>query len=157
MKRTGKSQQLSLLGFADFTKNLLVVWQIASVNSREFRVLEILRRKNRVLQPPADSEIRIIPYDSPLALGMIEITALVQELGRVAQHQIPMSEPGGYIHLELVVGGQPRAFPFAEMWRPASYVHDHVQHFAPDNTAQFRLSVVVDIRRGSPHFGKWES
>ena len=123
--------------------------KLLSNDGRERRVATILIRQNRVLYAPFNAEFGVIPEYPTLIFGTVEVAALIKELGRFAQHYIPVCEPGRNVYLSPILGGKHGALPLSERWRARPYVNSYVEHFSRNHPAQLGLWVFDLIMEAS--------
>ena len=90
---------------------------------------------------PVDAEVRVVPGDRALRLRGVEAVALVLEDHLFAQNAEPVGEAPRDEELAVVVPGEFDRHVPPEGRRAFADVHSHVQHGAPDDSHELRLSV----------------
>ena len=85
----------------------------------------------------------VIVGDAALAGGVIDIGALVAELGHIAQHQEAVGKALGDIEHLLVLLAQGHAHPLAKGGAVGAAVHGHIVHLALGHAHQLALGVVL--------------
>lgn len=73
---------------------------------KRFRSLVLGRQDGRDVRGPVDGQGRVVPQKAALVCRRVVVRGLVQELGRVAEHDETVRKTLGYPELVLVVGGQ---------------------------------------------------
>src|ERR1700693_3722896 len=153
MKSIRKSQQL--FDFSAWLRSPTspVIRQLLQGNAGKRRISPVLIGQGRGLYTPVDSDTRIVPQDAALILRMVKVTALVKELGGLAQNQIAVREPGWHVHLAPILRRKYPALPLAEMRRAVSDINHHIKHLALNHTAKLglrMLNLIVQSPQGVP-------
>src|SRR5258708_11787347 len=102
----------------------------------------VLGREQRFLHRPVDAGR--IPQDADLVRAVVEIGALVLDLGDVAQHAEPVREPRRDEHLAEVLLGKHRGGPAAEGLRAGAAVDRGVEDLPTQGAHQ------LPLRPGAP-------
>ena len=87
-------------------------------------------------------ECGIVPDDSALICGIIEVAALVKELNPFTEGDKTMGKTSGNVDLILLASGKKQASPPAESWRSNPDVQGHVKRLPFNNSAEFCLWVM---------------
>jgi hypothetical protein len=93
--------------------------------------------------------LRIIPQHAAIILGMVKVPALVKKLGRLAQHQIPVREAWGHVHLPLILSGKYPAFPLPKSRGTESDVYHDIKYLSVDDAAYLGLRMLYLIVKSS--------
>src|SRR5205814_43652 len=115
----------------------------------EGRERGVLLREQRVADGPGDADARIVPAEADLVGAVVEVGALVDDLGRLAQHAEAVGETGRDEHLAEVVAGELRAGPLAEGGRARADVDRDVENLALQRADQLALRL-SDLRVQAP-------
>src|SRR5262245_6768826 len=99
----------------------------------------ITARKNRVANRPRDRQRRVVPRNPDLAVRVVEVRALVLDLGGRRDHAEAVREARGDIALAEVVGAQADDNPASERRRAATHVNRDVEDLALDDAHQLAL------------------
>ena len=99
----------------------------------------VLRREQRVADRPGDADLRIVPAEADLVGGVVEVGALVGDLGHLAQHAEAVGEPRRDEHLAEVVCPERGGRPFAEGGGAGADVDGDVEDLAPQHADQLAL------------------
>ena len=81
---------------------------------------------------PVNSQIRVIPCESPLGLRRIVIVAFVLEYHGLSQHAETMGETPGNEYLTVILSGKFHGNVPAECRRTFPYVHSHIKNRPAD-------------------------
>ena len=100
---------------------------------------------------PFDPDLRIIPCQSPLISGMIEISTLIAELRDLRENQEPVGEAFRNIELFMIVLGQDLTIPFSVCAASLSQIHRHIKNTAADHTHQLSLRVLLLKMKTAQH------
>lgn len=99
-------------------------------------------------QRPSDSDRGIVPRDTTLFLGVVQLVALVDELGLFTQHQESMGEALGDEKLLPVLIAERHAYIPTPCRASPAEINRHVVHLALDDPYQLRL--LMDLLKMQP-------
>jgi hypothetical protein len=103
------------------------------------RFLVFLGQQRRV-RGPLDSDFRIVPEQSQLVAGRVEISAFVLEESRVTQHDKAMCKTWRDVELPLVLVGKVKPMPPAESRRIPAQIDRDIVYFPRKHLEEFALS-----------------
>ena len=103
---------------------------------------------------PADIDGGVVVGDAAFAGGIVNIGALVAELGYVGKDQEAVGEAFGDVEHFLVLGAQGYAHPFAVGGGAGAAVYGYIVHFAHGDADQLALGVVfLEVQAPEDAFG----
>ena len=116
------------------------------------RMAAVLFREEHVcgVEPPVDTDLRVVPCDGPLALRGVAVVALVLEERLLAQYGEPVREAAGNEQLPLVLARELDGHMAAEGRRAAADVHGHVQYGTFHDAHQFPLCMFSALEMEPP-------
>src|SRR5215510_13829665 len=105
----------------------------------------VASRQDRTVDPPDNRDLGVVPGNPSLELRIVEVAALVQELGRLRQNQKAMSEAGRDVDLPAVLSREHRPLVTTKSSRAPAYVQNYVEHFALNDAAtrSLRMSNLI--------------
>src|SRR6266540_5551792 len=104
-----------------------------------------------MLDGPGDGEIRIVPHDSALCFGRVELGRLVREESRLAGDAEPVCEAGRNVELAFVVAGKHDADPPPEARRSHADIERDVVDRTIEHGDQFALPLRMLKMQTSEH------
>ena len=107
------------------------------------RMTAVLFRENHVrgVDPPVDTDLRVVPCDRPLALRGVVVVAFILEDSLLAQHDKSVRESAGDEQLTLVFARKLDGHKAAEGRRAAADVHGHIQYGSRNHAHQLALGM----------------
>src|SRR3954468_9356903 len=109
------------------------------VDVDETRMALITFGQHRTRERPFDPDVRVVPRDADLAVGVVDVAALVFHLGDGTDDRESVRKPFRNVALPEVLGRERNAHPFAEHRRAAPHVHCNVEDFSLDDTNELAL------------------
>lgn len=104
---------------------------------------------------PGDGQVRVVPKNAALVVGIIEIAALVKELHIVGQCEKPVGKAGGDVDLVLLLRGEDNAGPLAEMRGAQADIHRNVQGLPAHHAAELGLRMIhLIVKSAESAFGR---
>ena len=91
---------------------------------------------------PLDADLRIVPDNADFVLRMVEIGALVLDLGLLADHAEAVQKAWRYVELAKTFGRQDGAHPASKGLRTLPDVDGDIEDLALYRTDEFALWVV---------------